>query len=262
MTHAECVNLDLRKRKDRRMMNNQTELQKVSEETMRFMRGKYILDEVAYGTDCLKFRQGKKTILSISICEDHYEFQVIFGKVEREKFEVHRSEFPQKILDIYDEAHTYHDGKWMFIRVADMETLESVKELILIKKKPNRKPFPKEQAVLSRCGMRCDLCVHYTGGTISEEFRKELKERIRCYYNDEDNYGENMMLCSGGYKKDCGDCHKRKCSKEKGLDGCPDCNMFPCGDCGIVCFGIEARSTSGDDITWAVLPYVDGQYGN
>lgn len=42
-----------------------TELQKVSEETMRFMRGKYVLYEVAgkyYEIDCLKFRQGKKTI--------------------------------------------------------------------------------------------------------------------------------------------------------------------------------------------------------
>ena len=40
---------------------------KVSVETMRFIRGKYKLDEVPgkyYDIDCLKFRQGKKTILS------------------------------------------------------------------------------------------------------------------------------------------------------------------------------------------------------
>lgn len=41
-------------------MNENTELQKVSGETMRFMRGKYALDGVAgkyYDIDCLKFRQ-------------------------------------------------------------------------------------------------------------------------------------------------------------------------------------------------------------
>jgi len=58
-------------------MSEKNELQKVSEETMRFMRGKYVLDEVPgkyYDIDCLKFRQGKKTILSINIYEDHYDF--------------------------------------------------------------------------------------------------------------------------------------------------------------------------------------------
>ncbi len=47
-------------------MSEKTELQKVSEETMRFMRGKYVLDEVPgkyYEIDCLKFRQGKQTYL-------------------------------------------------------------------------------------------------------------------------------------------------------------------------------------------------------
>lgn len=88
-------------------MSGKTELQKVNEETMRFMRGKYALDEVPgkyYEFDCLKFRQGKKTILSINIHDDHYDFQVIFGKAEREQFEARRDEFPQFIVDLYDKA--------------------------------------------------------------------------------------------------------------------------------------------------------------
>ena len=55
-----------------------TELQKVSAETIRFMRGKYKLDEIPgkyYEIDCLKFRQGKKTILSINIHEEYFDFQ-------------------------------------------------------------------------------------------------------------------------------------------------------------------------------------------
>ncbi len=67
-------------------MTEKIELQKVREETIRFLRGKYHLDEVLgkyYEIDCLRFRQGKKTILSINIHEDHHDFQVIFNKAER-----------------------------------------------------------------------------------------------------------------------------------------------------------------------------------
>ena len=40
-------------------------LEKISYETMKFMRSKYLLDEVGDGKDELKFKQGKKTILTI-----------------------------------------------------------------------------------------------------------------------------------------------------------------------------------------------------
>lgn len=50
----------------------------------------------------------------------------------------------------------------MFIDVSTLEQLEEIKKLVLIKKKPNRKPFPKTNALYSKCGQRCDLCIHYT----------------------------------------------------------------------------------------------------
>ena len=244
-----------------------TELQKVSAETMRFMRGHYALDEVPgkyYGVDCLKFRQSKKTILSINIHEDHYDFQVIFGKAEREKFEARRGEFPKAIQGIYDEAHTYRDGKWMLLRVDNLEMLEAVKRMIMMKKKPNRKPFPKAQAVYSDCGHRCDLCVHYTGGAISEAFRKELQECVKRVYGSKPD--EEFPPCEGCSKGGIGgkfDCDQVKCAKEKGVPRCRECAAY---DCGKATVGwkpaIEARSLSADDVTWGILPYVDGQYGN
>ena len=260
LTSHESCDFDLHK-------DAKEQLKKVSMETMCFMRGKYVLDEVAgkyYDIDCLKFRQGKKTILSINIHKDYYDFQVIFGKAEREQFEARRTEFPEAIQTLYDNAHTYHDGKWMLIRVDDLKMLEAVKQMIMIKKKPNRKPFPKEQAILSRCGMRCDLCVHYTGGTISEDFRNELKERITRVYGGLycEEGCDDMMLCPGGTVKDCGDCKELDCSRSKGLRACTECPDFTCGNCGIVISEIEARSISAGDVTWAILPYVDGQYGN
>ncbi|MCE5236576.1 MAG: DUF3788 family protein [Clostridiaceae bacterium] len=245
-------------------MREKTELQKVSEETIRFMRGKYVLDEVGDGKDELKFRRGGKTVLTVYTREDRYDFLVIFGRQEREKFEARRGEFPKKIREIYDNSKTYHDGKWMSIPVMDMETLDAVKQMILIKKKPNRKPFPKEQAVYGDCGHRCDLCVHYTGGTVNEAFRKELQERVRRVYGlSPDEEFPPCKGCSNGGITGKFDCDPIKCAKDKGAPRCMDCAEY---DCGKASAGrkaaIEARSISADDITWAILPYVDNQYGN
>ncbi len=234
-------------------------LQKVSEETMCFMRGKYLLDEVGNGKDELKFRRGGKTVLTIYIHDDRFEFLVIFGKAEREKFELDHDTFPSEIRDIYDNSKTHHDGKWMWIPVADLDKLEAVKRLIMIKKKPNRKSFPKETAIYSKCGMRCDLCIHYSGDTISEVFRKELTVRLsRVYQND-----DWSMRCPGCYEKPEDDlCEQLKCANTKGVDKCLDCEEYHCSISPVGRSRIEAESILADDVTWAILPYVHDQYGN
>lgn len=244
-------------------MSEKTEMQKVTDEIIRFMRGRYALDEVPgkhYEADCLRFRQGKKTIVTVIFYEDHYGFLVVYGKAEREKFEKQRDEFPQSIIEIYDNAHTYHDGKWMLIRVDNLETLEAIKKMILIKKRPNRKPLPKENAVYGKCGHRCDLCIHYNGGTISEELRKELEERLTRVYNINDW----SMRCSGCGTTGCYTelCDPRKCAMEKGSADCLSCSLYPCTNATAGYNKLEPKHILADDVTWAILPYVPHQYGN
>lgn len=244
-------------------MNGNNELQKVKEEIIRFMRGKYLLDEVLgkhYGTACLRFRQGKRTIVSLIIHEDHYEFLLVFGKAEREKFEARKNEFPPAIIDLYDQAPTYHDGKWVLIRVDNLATLEAVKKLIFLKKKPNRKPFPKENAIYGKCGHRCDLCIHFTGGTVSEEFRKELAERLTRVYDHTDW----SIRCSGCGTPGCYTklCAQQKCAQEKGRAACVSCGQYPCSKATAGYAELGAKSILADDVTWAILPFVPYQYGN
>ena len=105
-------------------------IEQISYETMKFMRGNYRLDEVGDGKDELKFKQRNKTILTIYIRNDRFTFLIIFGKRERECFEMQDSEFSQYICDYYEKSKTYHDGKWMFIDVTTLEQLEEVKKLI------------------------------------------------------------------------------------------------------------------------------------
>ena len=260
-------------------MEKNVDIQKVSEETMRFMRGNYKLDEIPgkyYDIDCLKFRQGKKTILSINIHEKHYDFQIIYGKAERKKFEKRINEFPKTIQKLYNNSRALHDGLWMLIRVDNLKTLEAVKQMILIKKKPNRKPFPKENAVYADCGHRCDLCVHYIRAVFDEKFRMGIGNRINRIYNKntkdiklidtKEEFYKIFTPCEGCHKGGIGgkfDCHQIKCAKKNRFDKCINCVKHPCdkAHAGLPP-EIHTNIIYADDVTWGILPFVYKQYGN
>ncbi|WP_369011808.1 DUF3788 family protein [Acetivibrio thermocellus] len=161
--------------------------------------------------------------------EDHYDFLIVLGKAEREKFEAVKHEFPLEIQQLYERERTLHDGKWLLIRVDDLKTLEAVKKLILIKKKPNRKPFPKENAVygVSSWDMRCTGCD--TTGCHCRSEGNELCEPLKCLHTEQ-------------------------------LKTCFDCKKYPCGQATVGYKYLEHRNISADDVTWAILPYVPYQY--
>ena len=239
-----------------------TALEQVSHETMVFMRGKYRLDEIGDGKDELKFKQGQKTILTVYTHPDRYTFLVIFGKKERDAFEACRNGFSGYILEHYENARTYHDGKWMFIDVRTPEQLEEVKKLILIKKKPNRKPFPKENALYSKCGQRCDLCVHYVNA--DEALRTVMEPNLEKMWGITDW----SMRCGGCFGDDCyckdEPCNAKGCAEKRGIAECRQCGEYPC----IGATSADYRSMIhteihfADEITWGILPYVPMQYGN
>ena len=64
---------------------------------------------------------------------------IIFGKDERSKLEEIRNELSSDVLETYDNAQTYPDGKWVMFDITDNSILEDLKKLLLIKRKPNRK---------------------------------------------------------------------------------------------------------------------------
>ena len=86
-----------------------------------------------------KFRKGGKTLCAFYFKENTLGFMIIFGKDERNKVEEIRNELSSYVLEIYDNAQTYHDGKWVMFNITDNSILEELKKLLLIKRKPNRK---------------------------------------------------------------------------------------------------------------------------
>ena len=236
------------------------ELVKISHETMVFMRGKYRLDEIGSGKNELKFKQGQKTILTIYTHPDKFTFLIIFGRKERELFETQPNDFSDYIRNYYYHSKTYHDGKWMYIDVTTLKQLEEVKRLIQIKKKPNRKPFPKDSAVYSKCGQRCDLCVHYIGTT--EEQRAVMIPNLNKMWGSTDW----SMRCKGCYSEECyckdDPCRAKKCHIEKGISECNECGEFPCINATTADHRsmIHTEVHYADEITWGILPYVPMQY--
>ena len=86
-----------------------------------------------------KFRKSGKTLCAFYFKENMLGFMIVFGKEERTKVEEIRNELSSDILETYDNAQTFHDGKWVMLNITDYSMIENLKKLLFIKKKPNRK---------------------------------------------------------------------------------------------------------------------------
>lgn len=86
-----------------------------------------------------KYRKGGKTLCALYAKENGIGFMVILGKDERVKFEENRNIYSESVQKIYDEAKTYHDGKWIMFEPVDTSMFNDLIQLLAIKRKPNRK---------------------------------------------------------------------------------------------------------------------------
>ncbi|WP_312810972.1 DUF3788 domain-containing protein [Sedimentibacter sp.] len=86
-----------------------------------------------------KYRRGGKTLCTLFAKENCIGFMIIFGKDERVKFDAGRENYSEDVQKIYDEATTYHDGKWIMFNPVDTSMFNDFSQLLGIKRRPNRK---------------------------------------------------------------------------------------------------------------------------
>jgi len=86
-----------------------------------------------------KYRRGSKTLCALYARENCVGFMIVLGKDERAKFEADRENYAKEVQKIYDEAQTYHDGKWIMFAPVDTSLFHDLMRLLEIKRKPNRK---------------------------------------------------------------------------------------------------------------------------
>lgn len=83
-----------------------------------------------------KYRRGGKTLCCLYADEGRFGLMIIFGLEERARVEALRGTLSTGTIRAYDEAATYHDGKWVMFD----ETLPDLDlaRLLAVKRRPNK----------------------------------------------------------------------------------------------------------------------------
>jgi len=68
--------------------------------------------------------------------KNRFAVLIVFGAEERIRVEAIRYELSARTLKQYDEATTYHDGKWLLLTVDTDRVVDDVLQLLAIKRKP------------------------------------------------------------------------------------------------------------------------------
>jgi len=61
---------------------------------------------------------------------------IVFGKAEKEKAKTIFGELSPTAREVYTQANTYHDGKWVFIPVERDQRLRDIQKLLAVKRHP------------------------------------------------------------------------------------------------------------------------------
>lgn len=69
--------------------------------------------------------------------KSNFALVIVFGAAEREKVEIIKGSLSAQTQKEYDDATTYHDGKWLLLSVDTERVVEDVMRLLAIKRKPN-----------------------------------------------------------------------------------------------------------------------------
>ena len=76
-----------------------------------------------------------KSLCSLIPEKNRFVILIVFGADERAKVEAIRPELSAPTREAYSDATTFHDGKWLSLRVSNARTMEDVQHLLAVKRK-------------------------------------------------------------------------------------------------------------------------------
>lgn len=83
----------------------------------------------------LRYKKGKSFCTFIPE-RSRFALLIVFGADERAKVETMRREVSPQTMKRYDEATTYHDGKWLLLAVDSDKVVGDVERLLAVKRQP------------------------------------------------------------------------------------------------------------------------------
>lgn len=88
-----------------------------------------------YGKSMLRYRKNR-SFCTLFEQEAGFHLLIALGAKERAAFEAQRELYAPETLRQYEEATTYHDGKWILFPIEDDSALEDYKRILALKRKP------------------------------------------------------------------------------------------------------------------------------
>jgi len=67
--------------------------------------------------------------------KNRFAIVIVFGADERAEVETLRAELSPATREAYDQATTYHDGKWLYLHVNGKSVIRDVQRLLAVKRK-------------------------------------------------------------------------------------------------------------------------------
>jgi len=86
-----------------------------------------------------------------------------------------------------------------------------------------------KKELLAPCGLYCGVCSIYIAHRDNNlKFKKRLLPIYRAFAKHVDDIACTGCLSNGIVFPVCRSCPIKKCSQDKGINGCHQCNDFPC----------------------------------
>lgn len=87
----------------------------------------------------IRYRKSGKTLTAFYPEKGGFTVQIILGKKEVEKLQSMRKELSPELVKLFDETEQLHDGRWLWIAQPGIGTVEEIKTLIQLKRRPKLK---------------------------------------------------------------------------------------------------------------------------
>lgn len=86
----------------------------------------------------IRYRKSGKTLCSLFPEQGAFTALIVLGKKETEKVLPIIDQLNSNIQKLIGDTQQLHDGRWLWIRVRNQTDIESIKEILKLKRKPKR----------------------------------------------------------------------------------------------------------------------------
>ena len=86
----------------------------------------------------IRYRKTGKTLCSLFLEKGAFTTLVVLGKKEADNILLVSDDFSPRVKTLIENTEQLHDGRWLWIRVLNVDDLNEIKELLEVKRKPKK----------------------------------------------------------------------------------------------------------------------------